>query len=86
MCSESRPRKILVLNGSPHRADSTTMTVVNAFVEGLLASGRFTAETAASPACSKAPFADGRLSAGGCFRALRRRYIAVDSGPGGMVD
>lgn len=44
MCSETGQRQILVLNGSPHRSASTTMTVVNAFVEGLLASGGCTAE------------------------------------------
>lgn len=38
-------RKILVLNGSPHRANSTTMIATNAFVNGMLSSGRYEAET-----------------------------------------
>ena len=38
-------RKILVLNGSPHKEKSTTLVATNAFVAGMLASGRYEAET-----------------------------------------
>ena len=38
-------RKILVLNGSPHKANSTTMVATNAFVRGMLSSGKYEAET-----------------------------------------
>ena len=37
-------RKILILNGSPHREKSTTMVATNAFVRGMLASGNYEAD------------------------------------------
>jgi len=38
-------RKILILNGSPHKEKSTTMVATNAFVRGMLSSGNYEAET-----------------------------------------
>lgn len=38
-------RKILVLNGSPHKERSTTMVATNAFLRGVLASGNYESET-----------------------------------------
>ncbi len=38
-------KKVLVLNGSPHKEKSTTMVATNAFLRGMLDSGRYEAET-----------------------------------------
>ncbi len=38
-------KKILVINGSPKKEQSTTMAVTNAFVKGLLSSGKYESET-----------------------------------------
>lgn len=43
--AETAPRRVLVLNGSPHRTRSTTMEVTNAFLSGLTAGGGYTVET-----------------------------------------
>lgn len=45
MDSSETKRRILVLNGSPHRAASTTMVATDAFVRGMLRSGKYEAET-----------------------------------------
>lgn len=39
------PRRVLVLNGSPHRARSTTLQATNAFLSGLTEGGDYAAET-----------------------------------------
>lgn len=41
----SAMKKVLVLNGSPHRAQSTTMAVTDAFVRGMVNGGSYEAET-----------------------------------------
>lgn len=43
--ADGEMKRILILNGSPHRNRSTTMTATNAFVGGILSSGGYEAET-----------------------------------------
>ena len=45
MKDSGRPTRILILNGSPHRAASTTMLATNALVQGMMACGKYEAET-----------------------------------------
>ncbi len=42
---EQATKKVLVLNGSPHKEKSTTMMMTNAFVHGMVQTGKYTAQT-----------------------------------------
>ncbi len=39
------PRRLLIINASPHRAASTTLLATNAFVAGMQAGGAYDCET-----------------------------------------
>ena len=41
----NEPKKILIINGSPHKEKSTTMMITDAFTRGILSAGGYEAET-----------------------------------------